>query len=117
LYEFISANTAEELITGAQDIFTIPIKPVLREIINQIFSMIQKEEIMNILFTSPSAMDYFLNLDTANKLMFLAIITRFFFETAFVDQIKAVIIAAFNKEPDKKKALSFITELLSQKIK
>jgi hypothetical protein len=51
LYEFVSANTAEELITRVQDIFPRPIKPVLSEIINQIFSRRQKEEIMNILST------------------------------------------------------------------
>ncbi len=118
LYEFVSGlttNTAEELITRVQDIFPIPIKPVLSEIINQIFSRRQKEEIMNILFTSPSAMDYFLNLKTEDKPRFLAILIRFFFGIAYVDPSKADIIASFNKEPDKKKALSFITELLSQK--
>jgi hypothetical protein len=117
LYEFISANTAEELITGAQDIFTIPIKPVISKIINQIFSRRQREEIMNIIFTSPSAMDYFLNLKTENKLMFFISLIRFFFGIIFVDPSKAHIIAAFNKEPDEKKALGFIKELLSQKIK
>jgi hypothetical protein len=49
-------------------------------------------------------MDYFLNLKTENKLMFSISLIRFFFGIAYVDPSKADIIAAFNKEPDEKKA-------------
>ena len=111
----LASNTAEELLLKAQDIFPIPIKPVLGGIISEIFSQMQKEEIINILSTSPSAMDYFLNLKTENKMMFLTALMRFFIGILFVDPSKAVIVNSFNKEPNKMQSLSLITQLFSTK--
>ena len=113
----IKNKTAEELIAFAQEMFS-PIKQILIGLINEMLSQDQKEEIINIISTSSSAMDYFLNLKTENRMMFLAVLMRFFIGIVFVDPSKVDIVNSFNNltnEPDKGEALSLINELVSTK--
>lgn len=114
----IKNKTPEELIIFAQEMFQFPIKEILVSIVNEMFTQNQKEEIINILSTSPSAMDYFLNLRTENKLMFLTVILRFFIGIVFVDPSKVDIVNSFNnleKESNHAQALSLMKEIVSTK--
>jgi len=120
ILEFVSRirdKSVEELVEYGSEVVKST-KQVLMELTNKMFSQEQKEEIINILSTSPSAMDFFLNLNTENRMVFLAYIMHFFIGIIFVDSSKVEIINYFNnlaKEPDMDQFLSLITDIFSSK--
>ena len=111
-------KSPEELISYAEEGFGKNIKIYLGDLLKQFILEDQKEEIINIISTSPSAMDYFLNMRTENKMMFFSVLLGFFVRTLFIDPSKVDILKSFNSLTDKSETtqvLGAINELVSTK--
>lgn len=92
-------------------------KPILNTIIKLIFPEKQRIEMLQILSTSPMAMDYFLNLRSADRTYLFVTILRFYLESLFIDSEKASLVSLFNKDKStfERNPMSFITGILNFK--
>lgn len=92
-----------------------PIYPVIKILVNAIFPEKQRKEVLEILTTSPSATDYFLNLKSVDRLYLFVIIVRFYIGSIALDASKISLIQKMSKEksvmPDN--LTPYFTKLLS----
>ena len=95
----------------------IDLKPILSMIINSIFPDKQRDEMVHIISTSPMAMDYFLNLRSADRTYLFVTILRFYLGSLFVDSEKASLVNSFNQDKSafERNPMSFITGILNFK--
>ena len=95
----------------------IDLKPILSLIINSIFSDKQRDEMIHIISTSPMAMDYFLNLRSADRIYLFVTILRFYLGSLFVDSEKASLVNSVNQDKSafERNPMSFITGILNFK--
>jgi len=84
---------------------------IIKVLINLIFPEKQKSEMLNIISTSPMAMDYFLNLKSADRFYLFLIIIRFYIKALFSDNNKISSIKQ-NQSESKKDTMSFIPQIL-----
>lgn len=102
-----------------EEMFGANIKIILNGLLNQLILEDQKEEIINIISTSPSAMDYFLNLRTENMMMFFSVLIRFFLGALFIDPSKVDSLISFNnikqEEIDTKDVSNLLNTLANMK--
>ena len=70
---------------------------------------------LQIISTSPMAMDYFLNLRSVDRTYLFVTILRFYLQTVFIDRDKISLIIKFNENQSelRNNPLSFIFGLLS----
>ena len=90
-------------------------KVILNTIINSIFPDKQRNEMLHIISTSPMAMDYFLNLRSADRTYLFITILRFYLGSLFMDSEKASLVNLFNEDKSafEKNPMAFITAILS----
>jgi hypothetical protein len=90
-------------------------KQIIKLLVNSIFPNKQREEMLNIISVSPMAMDYFLNLKSADRLYRSVIIFTFYLQTLFLDRNKISLIKQFNENQSelKNNPMSFISRILS----
>lgn len=93
----------------------IDLKAILSMIINSIFPDKQRDEMLHIISTSPMAMDYFLNLRSADRTYLFITILRFYLGSLFMDSEKASLVSLFNEDKStfERNPLAFITAILS----
>jgi hypothetical protein len=77
-------------------------KKYIISLLSNIFPNDARKNITNIILSSPTAMDFFLNLTNQNKIIFFGVLLRFFLGELFVDHNKVQIIESFNKLKEKK---------------
>ena len=118
-FENYLLNTkAENLISFMDDYFkntTLDSKSILNLLIKSIFPEKQRNEMLQIISTSPMAMDYFLNLRSVDRTYLFVTILRFYLQTVFIDRDKISLIIKFNENQSelRNNPLSFISSLLS----
>ena len=95
LISVLRTKSPEELLDFIGNEFKLAKYPML--IANQLFPVDTRKEIMNIISSSRSALDYFLNLKIENKLAFFIVLFRFFISIFFVDPSKAALLQSFNQ--------------------
>lgn len=126
LIQSIKNSSPEELLSYFGEDFGTDFRGFVHTLIELLFPERQKQKIINIISSSPSAMDYFLNLKNENKMMFLLVLLRFFMGGLFIDQSKIQAIESFNKlaiesfnklkpEDMSQEALSFMNDIVNQK--
>ena len=95
----------------------IDLKPILSMIIHSIFPDKQRDEMIHIISTSPMAMDYFLNLRSADRTYLFVTILRFYLGSLFVDSEKASLVNSVNQDKSafERNPMSFITGILNFK--
>ena len=93
----------------------IDLKPILSTAINSIFPDKQRNEMLQIISSSPMAMDYFLNLRSVDRTYLSLTILRFYLGSLFLDSEKASLINLFNKGNStfESNPMSFISRILS----
>ena len=109
--------------TKPEDIFSTlgnlneekPIYPVIKILVNAIFPEEQRKETIEILSTSPSATDYFLNLKSVDRLYLFMIVIRFYLSSIFKDAKKIPLLSEISKDKSKLQdnLTSYITGVLS----
>jgi len=89
--------------------------PIMKKFIGSIFPDNQRNEMLGIISTSPSAMDYFLNLKSADRLYLSVIISRFYLQTLFLDKNKIAIINEINENRSEleKNPMEYIEKLMN----
>jgi hypothetical protein len=89
--------------------------PIMKIFIGSIFPDKQRNEMLGIISTSPMAMDYFLNLKSADRLYLSLIIFRFYLQTLFLDSNKISLIKQFSENQSKlgNDIIPFISQILS----
>ena len=118
-FENYLLNTkAENLISFMDNYFkdtTLDSKSILNLLIKSIFPEKQRNEMLQIISTSPMAMDYFLNLRSVDRTYLFVTILRFYLQTVFIDRDKISLIIKFNENQSelRNNPLSFIYGLLS----
>ena len=118
-FENYLLNTkAENLISFMDNYFkntTLDSKSILNLLIKSIFPEKQRNEMLQIISTSPMAMDYFLNLKSVDRMYLFVNIMVFYLRTLFVDQDKISLIYKFkeNQSELRNNPLSLISGLLS----
>ena len=116
--DYLSNTRPEDLISTIGDFVKdqhIDIKAILSKMINSIFPEEQRNEMLQIISTSPMAMDYFLNLRSVDRTYLFVTILRFYLQTVFIDRDKISLIIKFNENQSelRNNPLSFIFGLLS----
>jgi len=88
---------------------------IMKKFIGSIFPENQRNEMLGIISTSPMAMDYFLNLKSADRLYLSVIISRFYLQTLFLDSSKGSLIEQLNENRSElgNNIISFISQILS----
>ena len=88
---------------------------IMKKFIDSIFPDNQRNEMLGIISTSPMAMDYFLNLKSADRLYLSVIISRFYLQTLFLDKNKIAIINEMNENRSelKKNPMEYIEKLMN----
>jgi hypothetical protein len=89
--------------------------PIMKKFIGSMFPDKQRNEMLGIISTSPMAMDYFLNLKSADRLYLSLIIFRFYLQTLFLDKNKIAIINEMNENQSElgNDIIPFISQILS----
>lgn len=118
--DYLSNARPEELISIFGDLNEgrhIDLKLILSMVINSIFPDKQRNEMLQIISTSPMAMDYFLNLRSADRTYLFVTILRFYLGSLFIDSEKASVVSLFNKDKStfERNPMSFITGILNFK--
>jgi len=87
---------------------------IVKLLIKSIFPEKHKSEMLNIISTSPMAMDYFLNLKSANRMHLFSIIFNFYIQALSSDNNKILLIEQIIQNPSefKKDPMSFISQIL-----
>ena len=116
--DYLSNARPEDFISTIGDFVKdqhIDIKAILSKMINSIFPDEQRNEMLQIISTSPMAMDYFLNLRSVDRTYLFVTILRFYLQTVFIDRDKISLIIKFNENQSelRNNPLSFIFGLLS----
>ena len=91
------------------------IYPVIKILVSAIFPEEQRKETIEILSTSPSATDYFLNLKSVDRLYLFVIIIRFYLTSIFTDRKKISLLSEIGTDKSKLQdnLTSYITGVLS----
>jgi hypothetical protein len=116
--DYLPNARPEDLISSIGDLIEdqhIDIKPILSTVINSIFPDKQRSEMIQIISTSPMAMDYFLNLRSADRTYLFVTILRFYLGSLFMDTEKAQLVNLFNNDNSifENNPMSFISRMLS----
>ncbi len=116
--DYLSNARPEELISIFGDLNEgqhIDLKLLLSMAISSIFPDKQRSKMLQIISTSPMAMDYFLNLRSADRTYLFITILRFYLESLFIDSEKASLINSFSydKSTFERNPMAFITAILS----
>ena len=93
---------------------------IIKVLINLIFPDKQRNEMLNIISTSPMAMDYFLNLKSADRIFLFIRIIGFYLLTLVSDKNKISLLKKLpeNKSKIENNPMSFISQILdNQNIK
>jgi len=99
LQNFLLSSKPEDLVMFVSESIpnlTDPL-PIMKTFIDSMFPDKQRNEMLGIISTSPSAMDYFLNLKSADRLYLFFIIFRFYLQTLFRDSNKISLIKQFSE--------------------
>jgi len=117
LQNFLLNSKPEDLVMFVSEFIpniTDPM-PIMKKFIGSIFPDNQRNEMLGIISTSPMAMDYFLNLKSADRLYLSVIISRFYLQTLFLDSNKISLIKQFSENQSElgNNIISFISQILS----
>lgn len=118
-FENYLLNTKVENLISFMDNYvkntTLDSKSILNLLIKSIFPEKHRNEMLQIISTSPMAMDYFLNLKSVDRMYLFVIVMVFYLRTLFVDQDKISLINKFNENQSELRSnpLSLISSLLS----
>ncbi|MGP6220505.1 hypothetical protein [Caldiplasma sukawensis] len=116
--DYLRNTRPEDLISNINnlnEVQLIELKPILSTVINSIFPDKQRNEMLQIISSSPMAMDYFLNLRSADRTYLFVTILRYYLGSIFMDPEKASLInlldenhSTFESDP-----MFFISRILS----
>ncbi|MGP6207907.1 hypothetical protein ACNF42_07780 [Cuniculiplasma sp. SKW3] len=120
--DYLRNARPEDLISNINNLYEvqpIELKPILSNVINSIFPDKQRNEMLQIISSSPMAMDYFLNLRSADRTYLFVTILRYYLGSLFMDPEKASLINLFdeNHSTFESDPMFFISRILSiQKV-
>ena len=111
----ITSDDWLDLIGSLTNITTSNLKKNLNIVISSIFPEKQKNEMLQIISSSPMAMDYFLNLKSDDRIYLFLMVMGFYLVPLFKDKNKISIINQFNNNNSKseKDLMPLISSILS----
>ncbi len=95
-FDSLKNKTPEEIVDFTAENMNIS-KEFISGTVNLLFS--DPLKIIGLISSSPSAMDYFLNLKNQNKMFLAVVFLRFFLSTSYFDPEKYALLLKYNKSP------------------